>query len=85
MVGSLTEQEALYLAVVFEETGAYQYKKNKEIERQSSGSGGSGETGKKPGLEPGFEEIFSFGEDDPNDYWSGTDCNDCADPHDFST
>jgi hypothetical protein len=27
---------------------------------------------KQPGLEQGFEEDFSFGEDDPNDYWDKT-------------
>jgi hypothetical protein len=66
----LPEEEAAYLAIVFEETGAYQYRKNKEMESQSHTSGSS-ET-KKPGLEPGFEEIFSFGDDDPNDYWDKT-------------
>ena len=78
-MGQLPEEEALYLAVVFEETGAYQYKKNKEAER------GSGDTGDGPGLRPGFEETFSFGEEDDNDYWQGTDCDDCADPRDMRT
>ena len=55
------------LAVVFEETGAYQYKKNKEMESGHSGGGGSPQ--KTAGLESGFEEDFSFGDDDPNDYW----------------
>lgn len=75
----LPEEEATYLSIVFEETGAYQYKKNKEMEHASGGSGGPGlaggtpgETGGKPGLKPGFEEIWSFGEDDPNDYWDKT-------------
>jgi len=68
------------LAVVFEETGAYQYKKNKEAER-GQGGGASGGVG----LKEGFEETFSFGEDDTNDYWQGTDCDDCADPRDMST
>lgn len=64
------------LAIVFEETGAYQYKKNKEAE-----SGGrSGGEPYQTGLRPGFEEDFRFGDNDPNDYWSGTDCNDCDDP-----
>ncbi len=67
------------MAVVFEETGAYQYKKNKEAERGSGGVSGG------VGLKEGFEETFSHGEDDPNDYWQGTDCDDCADPRDMST
>jgi ribosomal protein L15 len=54
--------------VVFEETGAYQYKKNKEMERgQSSGGGETGARGRS-GLQQGFEEIFSFGENDDTDY-----------------
>jgi len=70
----LTEEEATYLSIVFEEVGAYQYKKNKEMERDSGNSGGGGgEMPHQTGLKPGFEEIFSFGEDDPNDYWTGTD------------
>jgi len=68
------------LAVVFEETGAYQYKKNKEAERGSGGVSGD------VGLKEGFEETFSHGEDDDNDYWTAWEgCNDCADPRDFST
>jgi hypothetical protein len=63
----LPEDEAILLAIVFEETGAYQYKKNKELESGHS-SRGSGE-GTKPGLQPGFEEEFSFGEEDETDYW----------------
>lgn len=59
----------MLLAVVFEETGAWQYKRNKEMER---GHGGGGESTKAPGLEEGFEEVFSFGEEDDNDYWDKT-------------
>jgi hypothetical protein len=66
----LTEEEAMYLAVVFEETGAYQYKKNKEME---SRSGGSNSSPAQAGLKPGFDEIFSFGEEDTNDYWDKTE------------
>lgn len=62
----LPEDEATYLAIVFEEVGAYQYKKNKELEREQ-GSGGEVETG--TGLKPGFEENFRFGDDDDTDYW----------------
>lgn len=67
----LPEDEALLLAVVFEEIGAYQHKKNKELE---SNQGGAGQGASAPapyrvGLKEGFEETFSFGEDDPNDYW----------------
>lgn len=64
----LPEDEARYLAIVFEETGAYQYKKNREMESQSSGKG----TTKQPGLESGFEQDFMFGEEDDNDYWDKT-------------
>lgn len=64
----LPEPEALRLAIVFEETGAYQYKKNKEAERGSSG-GGEEWGGVQPGLKTGFEEDFSFGSEDNTDYW----------------
>lgn len=56
----------MMLAIVFEETGAYQYKKNRELE---SGVGRQGESGSKPGLQSGFEEDFRFGEEDDTDYW----------------
>ncbi len=63
VVASLPESEAQRLAVVFEEVGAYQYKTNKELERNSSRShfddSGSG------GI---WEEQFSFGGDDDHDY-----------------
>lgn len=60
----LDEQEATLLGIVFEEVGAYQYKKNKEAERNSGV-----ETGGDPvGLKPGFDEVFSFGETDQTDY-----------------
>ena len=56
------------------------------MERQQSGSrGGSGEVWKQPGLEPDFEEDFSFGEEDDNDYLHGTECYDCDDPHELQT
>lgn len=61
----LPEDEAAYLAVVFEETGAYQYKKNKEMESPSSG-------GESAGLKPGFDQDFAFGAEDDNDYWDKT-------------
>lgn len=61
----LPEVEALRLATVFEETGAYQYKKNREVES----SHGSGADSVRPGLRSGFEEDFSFGEEDDTDYW----------------
>jgi hypothetical protein len=67
----LPEDEAMYLAVVFEETGAWQYKKNKEIERNSRSVGEGGETA-RTGLREGFVEDFSFGEEDDNDYWDKT-------------
>jgi hypothetical protein len=60
IIASLPESEAWKLAIVFEETGAYTYKKNKEMEKQSSKPGG--------GPSEGFEEDFSFGGEDPNDY-----------------
>lgn len=53
------------MAIVFEETGAYQYKRSRETDTDSSRTG----TKDRTGLERGFEEDFSFGEDDPNDYW----------------
>ncbi len=77
-MGRLPEEEAIYLAIMFEEVGAYQYKKNKEMEHEGGGE-------RESGLRPGFEEDFRFGEDDPNDYWQGTDCDDCADPRDMGT
>lgn len=66
----LPEEEATYLSIVFEEVGAYQYKKNKEMESQTSG-GGRGPEGSphNTGLKAGFEETWSFGEDDDTDYW----------------
>jgi hypothetical protein len=66
-VARLPEPEALRLAVVFEETGAYQYKKNKELDR-GGGGGGGGESPSRGGLQQGYEEIFSFGENDDTDY-----------------
>jgi hypothetical protein len=71
-VRQLPEDEAMLLAVVFEETGAYQYKKNKELER-GTGSGSGADAPMRTGLKDGFEVDFVFGDDDPNDYWSGTD------------
>lgn len=62
----LTEDEAMKLAVVFEESWAYEYRERKKAE---SGSGGV-ETG---GASAGFEEVFSFGEEDDNDYWDRPD------------
>lgn len=61
----LPEEEASYLAVVFEETGAYQYKKNKEMDAQTGGGSSNQEA---PGLKSGFDEDFSFGMEDDNDY-----------------
>lgn len=46
---------------MLEEVGAYQYKKNKEYERDTSGDS-------QVGLRPEFEEDFSFGEEDDTDY-----------------
>lgn len=63
-MAALPEPEASLLAIVFEETGAYHYR-SKQAEPDSRGAGPAG----KSGLERGFEEDFSFGEDDPNDYW----------------
>lgn len=56
------------LAIVFEESWAYEYKERKKAERGSDGRGV--ETG---GASTGFEEIFSFGEDDDSDYWDRPD------------
>lgn len=68
-MAGLPEPEASLLAVVFEETSAYQFKKSRDAERAGGGGvPGSGQM-KPPGLERGFEEDFTFGEDDPNDYW----------------
>lgn len=55
------------LAIVFEETGAYAYKERKRAERGESGGGSRG------GLQEGFEEDFTFGEEDDNDYWDRPD------------
>ena len=51
------------LAIVFEESWAYQYK---ETKKQQRGEGSSG-------LQAGFEEDFSFGEEDDADYWDRPD------------
>lgn len=64
----LPEVEAMRLAIVFEETGAYQYKKNREAESGSYG-GGANDWHVQPGLKQGFEEDFSFGAEDNTDYW----------------
>ena len=73
------------LAVVFEEVAAYEYRKNKELEQQQASSrAGPGST-KQVGLEPDFEEDFSFGAEDDNDYLHGTECWDCEDPHELQT
>ncbi len=47
---------------------AYQQKENKKIE-------GRGQAGDdyKFGLKQGFEESFSFGDEDTNDYWDRPD------------
>jgi hypothetical protein len=74
-VRRLPEDEAHLLAIVFEEIGAYQYRKNKELESgtEQGGVGSHRQGATTPpyriGLKEGFEEVFSFGEDDPNDYW----------------
>lgn len=66
-VGMLPEVEAGRLAVVFEETGAYQYRKNREME--SSHGSAQDQPITHGGLRQGFEEDFSFGEEDDIDYW----------------
>lgn len=59
------------LAVVFEETWAYEYRETKKANSGTSGGRGGGvETG---GASVGFEEVFSFGEEDDNDYWDRPD------------
>lgn len=69
IVSNLTEDEAMKLAVIFEESWAYEYRERKKAENNSGGSRGV-ETG---GASIGFEEVFSFGEDDDNDYWDRPD------------
>lgn len=64
-MAKLTESEARKIAIVLEESWAYEYKESKKAQ-----GGGSGNT---VGLRPEFEEDFVFGEEDDNDYWSGTD------------
>jgi hypothetical protein len=63
-VAHLTEDEALKISITLEESWAYEYKEAKRVR---------GESGGEVGLRAGFEEDFSFGEEDDNDYWSGTD------------
>lgn len=58
----MPESEAQKIAIVLEETWAYEYKENKK-----QGRGGSG-GGEGTGLRPEFEEDFAFGDDDDNDY-----------------
>lgn len=58
---SLPESEAQKIAIVLEETWAYEYKENRKAQNKSSG-------GVEPGLKEGFEEDFEFGDDDDNDY-----------------
>ena len=55
------------MAIVFEEVGAYQYKKSKEVESKQAGSD------YKFGIKPGFEEEWRFGDEDTNDYWDRPD------------
>lgn len=62
-VKKLPESEARKLAIVFEEVAAHQYRENKKAEKNR----GARDTGES-GFRPGFEEDFSFGEDDPSDY-----------------
>lgn len=69
-VAKLTEDEALKLAVVFEESWAYEYKERKKAEHASSGGAGGVETGR---ASIGFEEVFVFGDDDDSDYWDRPD------------
>jgi len=63
VVAGLPEPEALKLSVYFEEVAAYQFKKNKEDNRL---------TGTSTGLKSGFEQDFSFGEEDNQDYMDTT-------------
>lgn len=63
-MANLTTDEAMKIAVVLEETWAYEYKERKKLN-----GGGSEPTG----LRAGFEEDFSFGEEDDNDYWDRPD------------
>jgi hypothetical protein len=73
-VAKLTVDEAMKLAVVFEESWAYEYRERKKAESSSSSGGRGGvETG---GASIGFEEVFSFGEDDDSDYWDRPDITD---------
>lgn len=58
---SLPESEAQKIAIVLEETWAYEYKENRKAQSKSSGGG-------ETGLRSGFEEEFTFGDDDDNDY-----------------
>jgi hypothetical protein len=59
-VFSLPYSEAQKIAIVLEETWAYEYKENRKNK-----DGGSGTS---TGLQQGFEEDFTFGDDDDNDY-----------------
>lgn len=57
---------------MFEEKWAYEWREQRKVEQQQHHTPTmySGDT----------EEVFSFGEEDTNDYSTGTDCNDCDDP-----
>lgn len=57
---NLPESEAQKIAIVLEESWAYEYKENRKAQGKSSGT--------STGLQQGFEEDFTFGDDDDNDY-----------------
>lgn len=56
----MPESEAQKIAIVLEETWAYEYKENRKAQQQGGGE--------STGLQQGFEENFTFGDDDDNDY-----------------
>lgn len=56
----MPESEAQKIAIVLEETWAYEYKENRKAQQQGGGE--------PVGLQQGFEENFTFGDDDDNDY-----------------
>jgi hypothetical protein len=62
------------LAIIFEESWGYEFS---EMKKAKSGYGSGSGGGDHGGVSGEWEEVFSFGEEDDNDYWSGTDCLDC--------
>ncbi len=64
----LDESEARKLAVVFEETAAYDREQQRNLDRQS----GKGSMG------PGWEEVMTIEDEEPPDYWQRPDITEGA-------